>query len=442
MTGMNNCPSPRRSKLLLLVAALSACCQTANGDHGTSGHAGLREKRKGRHKNISFSTAKQGTSSDNRKSKKRSKDDKTDSVVTTSSNGRNLDLGIRFNKVGATNDESASLGMYDYPLDMTTTQWLRTSTNAISIIHPDDCMECPSDDDFFTDMIKSIGGEPTHPSLDPNSSYWQELREVVTVQLNRRSDVDPTTVLPMPNIWAGFNIQQVAEAVHDEFPGIHHIELIKNLLAEGASVNRTMVPSPCKNDFVRGVVMLSDLNGFAIRTVSPLNFGTKWWVGRARPEEVAWMIAKGELTAEDDGVPADIVTDIQSMDLSSPFDFTAYPEGSPTHPSWPAMHSAASSASLWLALVLNLTEEQYCEVRKVDYAISYARTVAGVHFPSDNIAGLNLGQEILAHYLPKYLSEVYGADSDDVKERIQSLRVDWKDFMSSKCLKDFVSPSY
>jgi membrane-associated phospholipid phosphatase len=244
----------------------------------------------------------------------------------------------------------------------------------------------------------------------------------------------------MPTIWDGFDIHQVADAVHDEFPGVHHIALIKEFLAQGATVNRTMVPSPSKHDFVRGVVMLSDITGFAIRTVGPLNFGTKWWVGRARPEEVAWMIYNDELTSED-GVPSDIVTDIKSMQLSSPFDFTAYPEGSPTHPSWPAMHSAASSASLWLALVLNLTKEQYCEVRKVDYAISYARTVAGVHFPSDNISGLNLGQEILSHYLPKYLSETYEADANDVKERIQSLRFDWHDFMSSECLEDFVVPS-
>lgn len=43
------------------------------------------------------------------------------------------------------------------------------------------------------------------------------------------------------------------------------------------------------------------------------------------------------------------------------------------------MHSAASSASLWLGVVLNLTEEQFCEVQKTDYAVAYARTVAGVH---------------------------------------------------------------
>jgi hypothetical protein len=413
--------TPLSLLLIIELLLLAVCCKPANGE------------RRGLRQDHSFEKVKDA-SSDDRASKKQTKHKAVDDVGSIDE----LDLGIRFNKVG---DEAADLGIYDYPLEMATAKWLRSSTSAVSIVHPDDCMECPSDDEFFTELIESIGGEPTHPTMDPKSPYWQELREVVAVQLRRRNNIVPNAVLPMPNIWDGFDIHEVADAVHDEFPGVHHIALIKEFLSQGATVNRTMVPSPCKNDFVRGVVMLSDINGFAIRTVAPLNFGTKWWVGRARPEEVAWMIYNDELTSED-GVPADIVTDIKSMQLESPSDFTAYPEGSPMHPSWPAMHSAASSASLWLALVLNLTKEQYCEVRKVDYAISYARTVAGVHFPSDNISGLNLGQEILAHYLSKYLSETYEADEDDVKERIKSLRFDWRDFMSSECLEGFVPPVY
>lgn len=350
-----------------------------------------------------------------------------------------LDLGIRFNKVGA----NSSMGLAEYPLSMPTAQWLRASTTAISVIHPDDCQECPPDSSFFEDLVRSIGGEPTHPSRDEHSPYWQELREVVQVQLQRRNNIDPNKLLQMPNIWKDYDIHQVAKAVHNEFPGTHHIALMQDLLAQGATVNRDMVPSNCRHDFVRGAVMLSDLNGYAIRTVSPLNFGAKWWVGRARPEEVAFMIATGDLTSDEHGVPEDIVADIDSMKLSSPYEFTAYPEGSPTHPSWPAMHSAASSASLWLALVLNLTSDQLCEVKKVDFAISYARTVAGVHYPSDNMAGLNLGQEILSHYLPKYLSSTYGSKKKDVEDRVAKLRFDWNNFLSSDCIpNDWMAPSY
>ena len=73
------------------------------------------------------------------------------------------------------------------------------------------------------------------------------------------------------------------------------------------------------------------------------------------------------------------------MNLRSQFDFTAYAEGSPDHPSWPAMHSAGASASLWIAVVADLTPEQLCQARRLDYAIAFARTVAGVHYPDDNI---------------------------------------------------------
>lgn len=76
------------------------------------------------------------------------------------------------------------------------------------------------------------------------------------------------------------------------------------------------------------------------------------------------------------------------MRLDGPTAFTAYPEGSPTHPAWPAMHSAASSASLWLAVVADLTEEQYCQVLRTDFAVAYARTVAGVHYPSECMIGV------------------------------------------------------
>jgi hypothetical protein len=55
------------------------------------------------------------------------------------------------------------------------------------------------------------------------------------------------------------------------------------------------------------------------------------------------------------------------MNLKSATDFTAYPEGSPTHPSWPAMHSASSAASFWLDIIMDLTEDQLCEARMLDW---------------------------------------------------------------------------
>ena len=173
------------------------------------------------------------------------------------------------------------------------------------------------------------------------------------------------------------------------------------------------------------------MNTWAIATVGPHNFGAKWFAGRARPEEVAHKIKVGDIPAE--YVPAEIVSALSEMDFDTAPAFTAYPEGSPNHPSWPAMHSAASAGSIWMPLVMDLLEAQLCEVKAVDYGVAYARTVAGVHFPSDNIDGLNLGQEILARKLPEYLSERYGSNPRVVREKIETLRFDWNEYLQSSC---------
>jgi len=103
------------------------------------------------------------------------------------------------------------------------------------------------------------------------------------------------------------------------------------------------------------------------------------------------------------------------------------------HPSWPAMHSAASSVSTWLDVVADLTEEQRAEVRLLDYSIAYFRTFAGVHYPSDNRAGLALGQYIIQSKLADHLAANYGCDSnseasirDYVQKKINNLpSLDW-----------------
>jgi hypothetical protein len=106
-------------------------------------------------------------------------------------------------------------------------------------------------------------------------------------------------------------------------------------------------------------------------TQAPTNFLLKWSVGRPRPEEIAMLIENGIITTEADGVPTDVVSAVKAMNLERAEDFTAYQEGCPLHPSWPAMHSASSASSLWLAVVANLTPSQYGQqVLRTDYAVT------------------------------------------------------------------------
>ena len=43
------------------------------------------------------------------------------------------------------------------------------------------------------------------------------------------------------------------------------------------------------------------------------------------------------------------------------------------------MHSAASSASLYMAVLMDLSPEQIAEAQKMDFAVATFRSAAGVH---------------------------------------------------------------
>ena len=99
------------------------------------------------------------------------------------------------------------------------------------------------------------------------------------------------------------------------------------------------------------------------------------------------------------------------------------------------MHSAASSASLYLAVLLNLDEAQLAEAQHLDCAVASFRTLAGVHYESDNMAGLALGQEVIRRELPGFLQERYGSDPAAVTAKIDAVIAahDWR--TAASCFK-------
>lgn len=343
------------------------------------------------------------------------------------------DLNVRFNKIDFPNMALPGfmpLQATDYPLSAATASSIQQNALAVSIVTDRD-PEMPPNADVNGYIVNTLGGYPTFPNSDENHPFWNELREVVHIQEMRRNGSPSTDAIArLPDLWRGMNIAQVAEAVHDEYPGHWQAKLMQTLWREKAPLDYTVVPFRSTYDFIGTQVRMADLNTWAVAVVSPINFCVKWYAGRPRPEEVAYQIAQGNLTT---GVPADIVASIQAMNLGSPESFTAYPEGCPRHPSWPAMHSAASSSSLWLAVLLDLTDAQYCEALRVDYAVSFARTVAGVHYASDNIAGLNLGQAVMADQLADHFASKYGSDRSVVQAKIDSLLFDWATFDPVTC---------
>ena len=172
----------------------------------------------------------------------------------------------------------------------------------------------------------------------------------------------------------------------------------------------TTAPPTCPNN---KVLLLTELCGWAPREVTNTAFNAKWAVGRARPEECADMIASrggyelADLTAEG------------CMPL------TSYVEGSPNHPSWPAMHGCAASASLVLKVVMDLDECASKDMELCDWNVAQFRSLAGVHHIDDNTHGLCIGQACITAALPKYLASVTGADPKAVRNKCELVQADW-----------------
>ena len=96
-------------------------------------------------------------------------------------------------------------------------------------------------------------------------------------------------------------------------------------------------------------------------------FEMKYFFGLARPEEV-WS---------------------HSNKLDGKL-LTAYPEGCPNHPSFPAGHASAAAGGLVSLLkeFPNITDNQLKRILDMGYSWAMFRSFAGVHHAIDNIAGL------------------------------------------------------
>lgn len=174
---------------------------------------------------------------------------------------------------------SLPLMPWDYPLSLLAASWLRKS-DAISVVHEDDCWECKNAKISLSDLIASVGGAPSHPSRNLFSPYWAELSQVIWAQNARLGGASASDMMPLPTTWTGWSLSTIAESVHDEVPGSLHIAMIAQLVDENAIMDACIIPTQSANEFLRKKVMLADMSTWAIGTVGPLNFGAKWSVGR------------------------------------------------------------------------------------------------------------------------------------------------------------------
>jgi hypothetical protein len=229
----------------------------------------------------------------------------------------------------------------DYPVHGEKALILKRETMADAVMTPDDYM-------LFGTTAEEYGAKlkpPLYPSSDRSNPFWNDLRKLIFFRNARINGLDPSVLNRWPDIWEGKSLEEIAEFVHAEYPAKNQQMFLERLFEEGIEMNYDMVPFRSVVDLIGTELRIAAINTWAYEAVGPNSFLLKWHVGMPRPEEVVWLIYKGAFTA-DDGVPQDIIDSITSMNLAHATEFTAYPEGSPMHPSWPAMHAAGSSCSM------------------------------------------------------------------------------------------------
>ena len=82
-------------------------------------------------------------------------------------------------------------------------------------------------------------------------------------------------------------MDQVAYAVHNEYPGYHPANLIYRMVQGDYGdvvIDNAIIRKRCNVQFLHRDFMLADMNTWALNFVGPHNFALKWYIGRPRPE--------------------------------------------------------------------------------------------------------------------------------------------------------------
>lgn len=261
--------------------------------------------------------------------------------------------------------------------------------------------------------------KPSYP--EDGDIFWSELAEVaIRVEIAKRKtrigavpkDLDDAL---MPKVLRGGKfISRTFEkklGVRTYFDGAQEVKadwpthILKNLaellLGDGAKIRRIFKKDFEATEFTDGVVLFSRLLAKVIHEVSPTAFAVKWYYGRPRPEEAANAWAKGEFEV------SPFMNTILNKHINkeavakNALNFPVYQ--CPLHPSYPAMHASLSGLSIIFGILFELTESQLMEVKRTAANIALFRDYGGVHYRTDSLVGLDIGEKIIADNLYTYL---------------------------------------
>lgn len=232
------------------------------------------------------------------------------------------------------------------------------------------------------------------------------------------------------------NGQDLASYVHKDPPALPYINAALILFSYGANAldaNNPYLNNPTQKSFVTYnnpdlCYLISMAAEVALRTA----WYFKWQVHRKlRPEVVGFYVHEQETGAQNFGLNeelmnSDVLSAIFAYNASVPANAgigtyllpMAYPEGSPTHPSYPAGHATVAGACATILkaffnedfVIPNAIEPNVGntaliaytatpltvgnELNKLASNIALGRDFAGVHYRSDGLASLMLGEQI------------------------------------------------
>lgn len=247
------------------------------------------------------------------------------------------------------------------------------------LVFPVTTSNYPASSRMHSPLVGNPHGLPA-PSMPGDEAFEHELMEVMAVRVmyernkwpadflkkhHPRASYDPNQ-LPMPLVEGGItrSPHSLANAVHMDHPIDLAKFVLRWLLKQGV---QPRTPESNHNNFLQRVPDAMLAATVAVCDNMRKCFEVKYYYGRPRPEE-AMLEA---------GYTRDLVTN--------------YPEGCPPHPAYPAGHAAAAAAVNVFRDYFVLTQAQWDVVFDSAYVFAQGRTVAGVHYASDNLAGLTLG---------------------------------------------------
>ena len=232
------------------------------------------------------------------------------------------------------------------------------------------------------------------------------------------------------------NLRVLASAVHHDPVYIFYFNAAVMLAQKMGFTNRGT--DTYSNFLTGGMPDLLTSLAIVARNALRAAWVAKWHMMKIRPEEMA---ARFESHVENDDVhlfPQTLETEFQNNDilLLSRQKFKSllltqmYPEGAPTHPSYPAGHATVAGACVtiikcyirthnsngkirWVdsfgipqsctrnALVEGIDNQETVtgELNKLAYNVSLGRNAAGVHFQSDCEGGLRMGEAVAVNYI-------------------------------------------